>query len=460
MKMKKMIFLMLVFCMGITASMNAQVNIGSTAVPQPGAILDLSQGNQKLGLILPNVPLADVGTWQLDAGTGVEGTVVYNTNENLLDAANSKIGKGIFVWVGSGWQAAKSGAGSPLVLGFDLTPATDVVPAFVGGTIGFTASDFQPASAAAGVTWLIPSGSASIAAIQSSSITTCVVEGLSEGQATLAVTSLDGNVEKLVTIDFTCPTAGATLTSAAGTNAQNVAKETAITNITYSLTNAASATVTGLPDGVSYEVNSGVLTISGTTPAETDETPYSYTVKVTNVCGTETSEATGSITVTVPNNIGNYDTQLVGDTWWTVENISYGSSTSDYYATEMTSWQTGRGYYYTNHNATSGQAALACASLGTAWHLPDDVEWKTVELAFPTMSAPYKDYWYKAPRALAGDHNDKSWAGWDTSSWWASSRAPGAHVALSSGGAWGGPFTVNNANAAYSVRCAKKATWY
>ncbi|GHT04963.1 hypothetical protein FACS189440_01460 [Bacteroidia bacterium] len=199
--MKQKIFLMLTLLIWSAASMNAQVNIGSTDGPQPGAILDLSQGSQKLGLILPNVPLATVGAWQLDAGTGVEGTVVYNTNENLLDAAGSKIGKGIFVWIGNGWQAAKSGAGSLLALGFDLTPATGVVNAFVGGTIEFTASDFLPAGAAPGVNWVIPSGSASIAAIQASTVTTCIVEGLSVGQATLAVTSLDGNVTKTVTID-------------------------------------------------------------------------------------------------------------------------------------------------------------------------------------------------------------------------------------------------------------------
>jgi uncharacterized protein YjdB len=216
MKMKKMIFLMLVFFLGISAGTNAQVNIGSEDGPQPGAVLDLSQGSQKLGLILPNVPLANVGTWQLDAGTGVEGTVVYNTNADLKDAGNQTIGKGIFVWVGNGWQAAKSGAGSALVLGFDLSPASSTVPILVNGTIEFTASGFQPAGAAAGVNWVIPAGDAAIAAIQSSTVTTCIVEGLSVGQAILTVTSLDGNVEKLITINVQpVPVSGLTLDSEA-----------------------------------------------------------------------------------------------------------------------------------------------------------------------------------------------------------------------------------------------------
>ncbi|GHT39302.1 hypothetical protein FACS189437_02280 [Bacteroidia bacterium] len=38
--------------------MNAQVNIGSDGGPKKGAVLDLSQSGQKLGLILPNVLLS------------------------------------------------------------------------------------------------------------------------------------------------------------------------------------------------------------------------------------------------------------------------------------------------------------------------------------------------------------------------------------------------------------------
>ncbi|GHT05799.1 hypothetical protein FACS189423_10350 [Bacteroidia bacterium] len=209
MKMKKMIFLMLTLLIWGAASMNAQVNIGSEDGPKAGAVLDLSQGTKHLGLILPNVSLANVSEWQLDEGASktstsypeAAGTVVFNTNADLKDAGNQTLGKGIFVWNGNGWQAAKSGAGGALALDFTLLPNSSV-DIYEGSTRSFTASSIEPSSAAQGVKWAIPAGGASIAAIQGGYTTlTCTVEGLTEGQTTLTVTSLDGNVSKDVTIN-------------------------------------------------------------------------------------------------------------------------------------------------------------------------------------------------------------------------------------------------------------------
>ncbi|MEK7227213.1 MAG: hypothetical protein AAB221_16225, partial [Bacteroidota bacterium] len=55
-----------------------------------------------------------------------------------------------------------------------------------------------------------------------------------------------------------------TLTSAAGTDAQTVCVNTAITNITYSTTGATGATFSGLPAGVTGSWAANVVTISGT----------------------------------------------------------------------------------------------------------------------------------------------------------------------------------------------------
>jgi hypothetical protein len=52
---QKMMFLMLMLLMLSTASVNAQVTIGSTADPHAGAVLDLQSTTQ--GLKLPNVAL-------------------------------------------------------------------------------------------------------------------------------------------------------------------------------------------------------------------------------------------------------------------------------------------------------------------------------------------------------------------------------------------------------------------
>jgi hypothetical protein len=87
-----------------------------------------------------------------------------------------------------------------------------------------------------------------------------------------------------------------TLTSAAGTNAQTVCINTAITNITYSTTGATGATFSGLPAAVTGNWAANVVTISGTPTASGT---FNFTVTLTGGCGTVT--ANGSITVT-PNN--------------------------------------------------------------------------------------------------------------------------------------------------------------
>jgi hypothetical protein len=209
MKMKKMIFLMLTLLILGAAGMNAQVNIGSEGGPKDGAVLDLSQSGKKLGLILPNVFLKNVSDWQLDEGTGSDaaGTVVFNTNAGLKDALdNITLGQGIFVWNGNGWQAAKGGTGEVLAKDFTLTfdggavNDGNSVNIWTGGSKPLAVSDFQPAGAGAGVKWVI--ASTSIAAIKAGSTNTaCVLEGVTDGVATLTVTSLDNNVTKTITIN-------------------------------------------------------------------------------------------------------------------------------------------------------------------------------------------------------------------------------------------------------------------
>jgi hypothetical protein len=82
------------------------------------------------------------------------------------------------------------------------------------------------------------------------------------------------------------------LTSGAGTDDQVVCNGIAITSITYSLEDATGATVTGLPDGVSYSFTSPVVTISGT-PTVSGTFDYSVTLDhATTPC-----TSTGRITV-------------------------------------------------------------------------------------------------------------------------------------------------------------------
>ncbi|PDS24608.1 Ig-like domain-containing protein [Flavobacterium branchiophilum] len=88
------------------------------------------------------------------------------------------------------------------------------------------------------------------------------------------------------------PNTTLTLTSATGTDAQTVCINTAFSDITYNITTATGASVTGLPDGVTGTYTSGVFTISGTPTASGT---FNYTITPSGGCGTAT--ATGSIVV-------------------------------------------------------------------------------------------------------------------------------------------------------------------
>ncbi len=89
-----------------------------------------------------------------------------------------------------------------------------------------------------------------------------------------------------------------TLTSGAGTDAQTVCINTAITDITYSTAGALGATVTGLPSGLNGTWAAGVVTINGT-PVVSGT--FTYTVALTGGCGTVST--TGSVTVTADNTV-------------------------------------------------------------------------------------------------------------------------------------------------------------
>jgi hypothetical protein len=88
-----------------------------------------------------------------------------------------------------------------------------------------------------------------------------------------------------------------TITLASGSTAQTVTYGTAMTQIKYNTANASSATVAGLPSGVSGAWASNVYTISGTA---TGSGTHNYTVTTTNGNGCTNAKATGRITVSLP----------------------------------------------------------------------------------------------------------------------------------------------------------------
>jgi gliding motility-associated-like protein len=103
----------------------------------------------------------------------------------------------------------------------------------------------------------------------------------------------------LTCIAVPCNAPSVTLSSAAGTNNQNICNTgaTAITTITYAIGGTATgATVSGLPPGVTGTYAAGVFTISGTPTANST---FNYTVTTVGGCSSA-AIATGTITVAAP----------------------------------------------------------------------------------------------------------------------------------------------------------------
>jgi hypothetical protein len=111
--MKKVFFLMLVFCLGIAASVNAQVRIGGSADPNTDAILDLNATDTttvgKLGLLLPRVALDSTLT-ATPLTAHVKGITVYNTKK-IKD-----VSPGVYFNDGDKWiRITGEGATGPVI---------------------------------------------------------------------------------------------------------------------------------------------------------------------------------------------------------------------------------------------------------------------------------------------------------------------------------------------------------
>ena len=128
--------------------------------------------------------------------------------------------------------------------------------------------------------------------------------------------TISGSPTSLGTFNYTVTTAGCSiqtysgqiisqgptivLTSPASTTNQTVCNNNPINNITYIAGNSitsSNATVTGLPNGVTYSVTSGVLTIGGT---PTVSGTFNYIVTLTGgICSAATTTITTTGTITV-----------------------------------------------------------------------------------------------------------------------------------------------------------------
>ena len=115
-----------------------------------------------------------------------------------------------------------------------------------------------------------------------------------------------------------------TLSSAAGTDAQTVCENTAITTITYNVSGGGTgASATGLPTGLAGSYSAGVFTINGI-PTQTGT--FNYTVTTTGTCASTT--ANGTIIIN-PNDTITLSSALGTDAQTVCENTAISDITYD-----------------------------------------------------------------------------------------------------------------------------------
>ena len=155
---------------------------------------------------------------------------------------------------------------------------TDITYAIGGGGTGGTVTGLPP-----GVTGIYSAGVLTISG-------TPTVTGTYNYTVNTTGTCLQTSAAGIITVN---PDAAISLSSAANTNAQELCVNSAITDITYSISGGGTGgTVAGLPTGVTGSFSGGVFTITGTPTASGT---FNYTVTTTGTCVQKT--ATGTILV-------------------------------------------------------------------------------------------------------------------------------------------------------------------
>jgi uncharacterized protein (TIGR02145 family) len=165
----------------------------------------------------------------------------------------------------------------------------------ISGTLSSCSGETTTLSGTATAATVSPwvSGNAAIATVSN----TGVVTGQSPGNTTITYTNSNACQ---ATASFTViASSAASLTSAAGTNAQTVGMNSNIVTITYAVSGGGGVTFSNLPSGVSgnYDASTATATISG---APLVSGVFTYTLNLT--CGT----ATGTITVRNVTNLSNF----------------------------------------------------------------------------------------------------------------------------------------------------------
>lgn len=262
---------------------NVTVNSSSLITDNYTVTYDLSGANAATGLTASLSFTAGVpgsGTFTIPAaslaGTGNTTVTITGITSSTSCTSNISSGNSVVAAVTALPAATFSYTASPY-----CASAVNPLPTFSGGAVAGVFSSTP------GLVFVnTATGEIDLAA--STPATYTVTNTIAAADGCGVVTA---NSDVTITADNTI-----TLTSTAGTEAQSVCINTAITNITYLTTGATGASFSGLPTGVTGNWTADVVTISGTPTASG---VFNYAVTLTGGCGNIT--ASGSIT-SAPNN--------------------------------------------------------------------------------------------------------------------------------------------------------------
>jgi hypothetical protein len=232
---------------------------------------------------------AGVGKTITITGTGFTGATAVNFGGTA--AASFTIASDVSITAvvangTSGTVTVNTPGGLALKSGFIFIPTPTITAGSAttfctGGTVTLTSN------AASGNQWYKDGVAIAGASASSYAVTTA-------GSYTVIVSLGDGkSAESTATVVTTSTGNTATLTSAAGSNAQIKCINTAIVNITYSTTGATSASFSGLPAGVTGSWASNSASISGT-PSVSGS--FNYSISFTGGCPIAGSTS-GSLTI-------------------------------------------------------------------------------------------------------------------------------------------------------------------
>jgi PKD repeat protein len=274
-----------------TATSISAVSVGGTATPLSSAICSGSNTSVSLsgntGTIQWQQSLDGINNWtNVSGGSGATSATYVTPNLSATTYYRAVV---------------TSGACS---IAYSSVATVNVNAPSVGGTISGSAAVCPGTNS----TLLTLSGNTGVVTKWQSSLSASFTSAtdIANTISTLSADNLSTTTYyRAVVVNGVCPSANSatatvtvnplntiTLSSAAATSAQIIYNNSALTNITYTTTNATGASFSGLPNGVTGNWSANVVTISGT---PTVSGIYNYTVTLTGGCGTIT--ASGTITV-------------------------------------------------------------------------------------------------------------------------------------------------------------------